>query len=764
MNLNISYDAATQGSAPSAFFSAVNYVVGLFDATFTNNVTVNIEVGYGTFPFDGSTVPPLGESEQANLVFGNYSPVRQGLLNEGAPGATTLPATSPLGGGLVLGSAQERALGLIGASNTLDGWVGIASDATLQQIGGSWSYSATATPGNNQYYLVGVLEHEITEVMGRISYLDVRNEYGVMDLYRYKASGVRQTGTGGPAYFSTNGGATNLDSWNTQATGDIGDWAGSAGADAFLAFNPSGQLNAMTPTDLTLMSAIGWTTRVYFAPGLPANLVYTATGSTLPAPLPGQFNLELFNNGTGTGSITTAPGYQGVALVSADGRTVSLLHGDYGLVDSGANGGNNLIVLGDGSESIGGAIGDTILGGSGPNQFLDGHLGHQSITGGTAGNETIWGAATDTVRGGNGGNETIAGVSGETIFGSTGANVFINATGGNQSVLGGSAGNDSVWTGAGDTIHGGSNNATVGGVAGVTMIGGTGGNQFFDASQGHQSVLGGSGGNETIWGALTDTITGGSGGNETIGGVSGETILGGSGANVFIAAMNGNMSIVGGAAGNESVWAGAGDTIRGGSDNETIGGVPNDTVIGGSGGNEFIDGSLGHQSILGGSGGNETIWGAATDTITGGSAGNETIGSVAGESVTGGAANTVIDASAGNQWIALGGGNSTVSGGAHDTVLGASGSGSAHIAFAGGNETLWDSGSTTSGHDSVTNFSQAAGDRVSLATATDTVGAVLASATSDLAGNVVLHLHDNSSITLVGVTPLMLNSGFFTTH
>ena len=541
MNLNISY-GSTSG-APAAFFSAVNYVVGLFDAIFTNNATVNIEIGYGTFPSDGSTVPPLAESQQANLVFGNYTQVRQALLNESAPGATTLPAASPLSGGLVLGSAQERALGLIGASSALDGWVGVASDVTLQQIGGSWSYSATATPSNNQYYLVGALEHEITEVMGRTSYLPVRNEYGVMDLYRYKASGVRQTGTGGPAYFSTNSGATNLDNWNTQAGGDIGDWASSAGADAFLAFNPSGQLNAMTPTDLTLMSAIGWTTRTYFAPGLPLNLVYTATGSTLPAPMPGQFNLELFNNGTGTGSIATASGHQGVALVSADGRTVSLLHGDYGLVDSGANGGNNLIFLGDGSESIGGAVGDTILGGSGANQFLDGHLGHQSITGGTAGNEMIWGAATDTVRGGSGGNETIAGVPGETTFGSSGANVFINATGGNQSVLGGSAGNDSVWTAAGDTIHGGSNNETVGGVAGVTMIGGTGGNQFLDASQGHQSVLGGSGGNETIWGAATDTITGGSGGNETIGGVAGETILGGSGANIFINATGGNQSI-----------------------------------------------------------------------------------------------------------------------------------------------------------------------------------------------------------------------------
>ena len=65
MNLNISY-GSTSG-APAAFFSAVNYVVGLFDATFTNNATVNIEIGYGAFPFDGSTVPPLGSPWRRSL-------------------------------------------------------------------------------------------------------------------------------------------------------------------------------------------------------------------------------------------------------------------------------------------------------------------------------------------------------------------------------------------------------------------------------------------------------------------------------------------------------------------------------------------------------------------------------------------------------------------------------------------------------------------------------------------------------------------------
>src|SRR5260221_11532073 len=156
MLLNVTYDAITLATAPSGFYSAVNYVVALFDATFTNNATVNIEVGYGDFPYDGSPLTSyLGINQQNNIVSANYSQVRQALVNDGAPGASTLPSSSPIRGQLELGSAQEKALGLIGPSSALDGWVGIASDAQLQQLDGtSWSFSPTATPSASQYYLV----------------------------------------------------------------------------------------------------------------------------------------------------------------------------------------------------------------------------------------------------------------------------------------------------------------------------------------------------------------------------------------------------------------------------------------------------------------------------------------------------------------------------------------------------------------------------------------------------------------------------------
>src|SRR4029077_19821125 len=124
------------------------------------------------------------------------------------------------------------------------------------------------TPGATEVYLVGVIEHEFSEVMGRTSFLDTRGEYGILDLYRYASPGVRQTGTGDPAYFSIDGGFTNLDNFNDPrlAAGDLGDWAPDvgrsgafqyAGADAFDNNSLPGQINGLTLTDLTLMAALG---------------------------------------------------------------------------------------------------------------------------------------------------------------------------------------------------------------------------------------------------------------------------------------------------------------------------------------------------------------------------------------------------------------------------------------------------------------------------------------------------------------------------
>jgi VCBS repeat-containing protein len=273
MNINVIYD---QSSLPAGFLAAVNYVVNYFDTTFTNPVTVNIDLGYGEIAGTNLGSGALGESETYfNSV--SYSQAVNALKANQPSAAqqaaySTLPGSTPLGGGtLWVTTADEKALGLLAGSNSaIDGYVGISSTYPF-------SYSASATPASNQYYFDGVLAHEFSEVLGRSSMLGEgfqgTNSYTIMDLFRYSAPGSRQLGTGGPAYFSINNGTTNLDSWNTNSNGDLGDWAGSAGADAFLAFSPSGQINAITPTDVTLLNVLGWDTTP------PNGIAVTATAS-----------------------------------------------------------------------------------------------------------------------------------------------------------------------------------------------------------------------------------------------------------------------------------------------------------------------------------------------------------------------------------------------------------------------------------------------------------------------------------------------------
>src|SRR5438067_11181553 len=78
-----------------------------------------------------------------------------------------------------------------------------------------------------------------------------------------------------------------------------------------------------------------------FAPGQTVNFGLTYDANSFAPPVPGEFNLEVIINATGTGSYPTPPGYQGVLIESVPGKTVpptvTMLHGSYGLVDAGGN-------------------------------------------------------------------------------------------------------------------------------------------------------------------------------------------------------------------------------------------------------------------------------------------------------------------------------------------------------------------------------------------------------------------------------------------
>ncbi len=254
MIINVTYDSSVS-SAPASFTSTVNAVVQYFETEFVNPITINIDVGYGEVGGQLLGTGALGESI-TYLSSYSYSQIRS-ALSAGATSAAdqtalaSLPSSDPgAGGSYWVATAEAKAMGLAGASGSLDGYVGFSSAP------GIFDYNNADGVTAGQYDFFGVVAHEISEVMGR--FVMGGSSYTPLSLFDYSAAGVRDMSGAQPGYFSINGGSTNLDSFNSNAGGDLADWASSAGNDAFLAFAKPGVVLPVTPTDLTELDVMGW--------------------------------------------------------------------------------------------------------------------------------------------------------------------------------------------------------------------------------------------------------------------------------------------------------------------------------------------------------------------------------------------------------------------------------------------------------------------------------------------------------------------------
>ena len=259
MIVNLSFDSSVN-SAPTGFVATVNAVAQFLQTTFSDNVTINVSVGFGEVA--GQTVTSLGESI-TQLGSYTYTQVRNALIadvktSDDSSSVASLPAGSPLAGATYwVPTAQAKALGLRGASTASDGAIGFASTANI------FDYDRTdgISPGKYDFY--GVVAHELTEVMGRQlmaaqTFSGHANSLEPMDLFHFAGAGVRTFAGTSPGYFSPDNGSTNLDNFNTNPSGDFGDWAASAGNDSFLAFGSSGVIAAVTTADIRVMDVIGW--------------------------------------------------------------------------------------------------------------------------------------------------------------------------------------------------------------------------------------------------------------------------------------------------------------------------------------------------------------------------------------------------------------------------------------------------------------------------------------------------------------------------
>ena len=265
MDIEVSYDSnvsSLSGSEATLFKSAINYVVNLYDRIFTNPVTLLIDVGW-------QPQSDLGQSEFYPSDY-TYSQVRAGLIAN-AESATqitadaSLPVADPTSGdNISLTGADAAAIGLQAGP----AYGSVTFDSNL-----NYSFLPNVTPAFNEYYFIGVVEHEFSEIMGRVSD-EANSGISEMDLFRYWSGGTLNiSGAGtrdlsttagdqyiyGNSYFSINGGTTALGTWNDVATnGDLGDWAQSQGADAYDYASGAGFIYSLSNLDLAVMNAIGW--------------------------------------------------------------------------------------------------------------------------------------------------------------------------------------------------------------------------------------------------------------------------------------------------------------------------------------------------------------------------------------------------------------------------------------------------------------------------------------------------------------------------
>jgi hypothetical protein len=256
LTLSLLFDSSTS-NAPPAFFTAVDTAAQFFETNFSDPITINIHVGWGSIDGENLDTDDIGQSKTNQQGSFTYSQIETDLINDAKSSAdataiANLPAT--YSGNFFMSDAEAKALKILApASPEIDGYVGFSSSVPF-----TFDPLNRAVPG--EYDFIGLAEHEISEVMGRYGLGQngaSSGRYSPIDLFRYTAPGVLDTVPENGAYFSIDGGNTVINTFNGTNGGDLADWAGYT-PDAFNDAYFEGIEEPVTPGDLTVMDVIGY--------------------------------------------------------------------------------------------------------------------------------------------------------------------------------------------------------------------------------------------------------------------------------------------------------------------------------------------------------------------------------------------------------------------------------------------------------------------------------------------------------------------------
>ena len=221
----------------AAIEAAFNAAVARYQLMFTDPITVKILFRYSNTLPNGSPFPANTLARSNWVYFPQPWTTVISRLSADAKTAndsqanSTVPSSAQTAN-IAVGSGEGRALGL----DTPGVECPDSSTPSPQQPGCDYDGIVTLSaaqpvsfsrpPAPNTFDAQRAIEHEIDEVLGTGSGLDLSNPittYRPLDLWTWASPGVRNVTTSGTRYFSINGGSTNIVTLN-QDVGDFGDF------------------------------------------------------------------------------------------------------------------------------------------------------------------------------------------------------------------------------------------------------------------------------------------------------------------------------------------------------------------------------------------------------------------------------------------------------------------------------------------------------------------------------------------------------------
>jgi hypothetical protein len=265
MTFNVTFDSSVTGLANAAQVeTSFSNATQVFQNLYTNAMTVNITVFYiGGVGLGQSITDEIGHPVYTNLTLALLA-TRTTAADSNS--VASLPVNDPTpnssaGTNWWIARAESKALNILPPPCN----VGTNSSSEDGQVyfdsGKIYTFDPTNRAVSGKFDFIGVAEHEISEVLGRGSGLNLHNGgYIPYDLFRFISSSVHTINTNDTGvYFSVDDGVTSLKTFNTNGnSGDLQDWLQESPADSYDAFLTSGQKAFLSSADLTALNILGY--------------------------------------------------------------------------------------------------------------------------------------------------------------------------------------------------------------------------------------------------------------------------------------------------------------------------------------------------------------------------------------------------------------------------------------------------------------------------------------------------------------------------